>query len=821
MLRNYIKVAFRNLWRHRIFSAINIFGLAIGIAACLLIMLYVDFELSYDNFHEKADRIYRVKHESFKDGKLVEASASTFPAVGPDIKAAFPEVEDATSIYAFECIVSAADTDRQKASFKEKGVYFVDSSFLKVFTFPLLKGSLKAMNALNSVIITEQTARKYFGEEDPIGKSIQLENHNQGLLLTATVRGVCVDIPANSHLQFNFLVSTFRGGGPWLHPNLHTYLLLSPEASVRALEEKLPALVEKHTGQQQNRLISKLSLSLQPLKSIHLYSDLKREISRNGDAKMIWILALSALLILVIAYINYINLSIAKSMERAKEVGIRKVLGSERLQLVKQFFLEAMLSKIISIALAVLIVAESLEWFKRLSGISHSFAHFNSPWYWLGFLGVFIAGAALSGLYPALVMSSFQPLKVLKGQASRSNKGLTLRKALIVFQFAISILLMIGAFTVYRQVTYMRTKDLGIDMSNTLVVAAPEYRRESQQDEMMFYQKITTFKNEVTRFAGVSSLTFTSGIPGTDLNWSRPYKRKNYEEASKDETLYATMSVDPDFVEQLKVSVVEGEKFSMESAMSLYRKTQRIPVMINEAAVEAMGFDNAKAAIGQIITDKNGMGKVFEYEIIGVTRNFHQSSLKTAYTPIVFRPEDGSGMAYFVVKVAPERISEVIMSTENAYKTLFPGTPYHHFFLDDFFDQQYIAEQQFGKVFGLFTAFAIFVACMGLLGLMLLTTAQRSKEIAIRKVIGAPNVSLFVLLSKDFSKLILIATFISLPLGWWGINQWLENYAFHIDADASLLLIPACVVFIVALLSISFMILRAANTNPIKAIRYD
>ena len=819
MLRNFLKIAFRNLWRNKAFAAINIFGLAVGMASCLLIVLYVGFELSYDNFHEQQDRIYRIKHETFKEGTLVEAKAQTFPAVGPALERDFPEVAESTRFYALECDAAATDGAGQQTALKENKVYFVDEAFLNVFSFPLLQGAVADMQEPNAALITQSTARKYFGDENPVGKSIKLENHNQGLLLNATVRGVCQDIPANSHLQFDFLVSAVRGEGSWHYADHHTYVVLQPGAKAEALEAKLPAFINKYTGKQPEERVSQVSLSLQPLQSIHLYSDLKGELSRNGDGTLVWILAFSAFLILLIAYVNYINLSTAKSVERAKEVGVRKVLGSERLHLMKQFFLEALLYKLLSVIVAMLLLFLSFDWFKQISGVTPALDSFNHWGYWLAFLGIFVMGAAGAGFYPALLMSSFKPVQALKGQALKGGSGMGFRKALVVFQFAVSMLLMIGAFTVYKQVNYMRNKDLGMDMTQTLVVAAPEYRRESQEEEALFYQKISLFKEEVSQYVGVSSLTFTSGIPGAEINWVRPYRRKSGDAAAKEESLYATMSVGPEFVDQLEVKVVEGEAFSMEKALSLYQSTSRIPIMLNEAAVAAMGFENSKAAIGQIITDKNGMGRVFEYEIMGILQNFHQSSLKTAYEPLVFRLEDGSGMKYFVIKISGDRSSEVISQLEKTYNTLFPATAYQYFFLDEFFNQQYLAEQQFGLVFGIFTGLAIFVACLGLLGLMLLATTQRAKEIAIRKVIGASPASLFVLLTKDFSRLILIAMLISLPLAWWGIREWLQHYAFHIDIDPYLFLIPALMVVAVALLFVSLLIVKTSRAKPVGALR--
>lgn len=817
MLGNYLTIAWRNLLKNKLFSFINISGLAIGLAACLLILQYVGFELGYDDFHFQANDIYRLETEQYQEGELTQKRGTGIIEIGKELKATFPQIQQVARVAPWKGVVATRNTDGAPIAFNEDNVFFVDASFLHIFSFPLLSGSPHVLDEPYSVVITESTARKYFGKQNPIGKEITIENHNQGHKLLGVVRGVCKDVPLQSHLQFNVLVSRStpgQGGGP-LTWDAYTYLLLSPGANYRDLQHELSGFIKRHMGSDafHNNYI------LQPLHAIHLYSDLVEDIGRPGDGQLVWFLLCIALLILVIAYINYINLSTAKAIERAKEVGLRKVMGSMRLHLMKQFFLESLLLNLLGLIFALTIVQVALPPFKAFVGVELPFIRWQAYWFLPALFLFTLAGALLSGFYPALTLSAYQPMQVLKGQLYRKGKGLTLRKALVVFQFASSLVLIIGTYTVYRQVTYMQSKDLGINMEQTLIIAAPQSRRDSQEEEKMFLQKLANFQTRVRSYAGINSFTASSTIPGKPVGWyNRIFRRPD---APDEEAVhYNTLAIGPEFTDQFAIKLIAGEKFSMQDNGNSH-KNDITPIMVNQAALTSLGFATPEQAIGQHIYSRNGMGRNFKLQIIAVIQNFHNLSLKEKHEPMIFYNQDGSSIEYFAAKVSPGDIRQTIGQIEATFKGTFPGSPFEYFFLDEFFNRQYGQDEQFERVFSFFSSLAAFVACMGLFGLSLLTTRQRTKEIGVRKVLGASVYNIVSLLTGDFIRLILLANIIAWPLAYWGITTWLQNYAFRIDINIWLFIIPALLILLIALLTVSVQTIKASRANPVKALKYE
>lgn len=816
MLRNYFIIAWRNLLRHKVFSFINISGLSVAIAACLLILQYILFEFSYDKFHIGADRIYRVKHERYQDGALAERSARSFSAIADAMKNDFPEVHDATTCFPLECIVSAAESENITRSYKMPRVLFASASFLKIFTFPIVKGR-DALDEPNSLILTASTAKRFFGNEDPIGKKLRVVNFNQGTDIDGFVKGVCSDIPANSHLQFDMLVSTNPKDVSWTYADNYTYVELNNNTNAERLESKLPAFLSKYTADLTGS--NKVKMGLQPLTQIHLYSDLTGEPTVSGTGKLVWFMVLIAILILMIAYINYINLSTVKAMERAREVGLRKVFGSERLTLMKQFFFESLLLNFVGIIIAIIIALFCHELFNQLAGVDIPMGFWTSYWFWLAFLVLLIGGALVSGIYPAYLLSGYQPIQVLKGKLPLTGAGISIRKILVIFQFAVSIALIIGTYAISRQVNYMRETNLGLNIDQTVIIDAPANKLESQGGQN-FYQRINTFRASLLQSPNIKSVTAASSMPGLDILWNRPYQRRDDVSANKG-NMYATFSIGPEFINQFDIKVIAGQQFSITPDRITDSAKTTIPIMINESAVKAFGYESAKDAVGKILIDKNGFGVTFEYEIVGVLQNFHQKSLKESFTPIVFRLEDGSSIEYYAAKVSAGNIEKTIAFIEKSYKELFPASPFQYAFLDEFFDRQYRTDVRFGKIFGLFSGFAIFVACLGLLGLSLFTSMQRTKEIGVRITLGASAIGIFVLLVKDFMKLILIACCIAWPLAWWGLYQWLQHYPFRIGISPLLFFIPTFIVLFIALLTVAFHTWKAGNLNPIKALKYE
>jgi putative ABC transport system permease protein len=824
MFRNYLKISWRILARQRVFSAINILGLAIGMVACLLIVQYISFEVSFDDFHKNADSIYRIKHENVSEGNLIENLPKTYSAVGPALKAEIPGIEEQTRISKLEGQVSAPQLGNDLVAFNERHLLVVEPSFLRLFSFPLVEGTTSALNHPNSVVITQSIAKKYFSNQDAIGKTVRIQQQISGTNIIATVTGICKDVPANSHLQFDFLVSEDLHAGDWLYADSYTYLLLSPKTRYEAFQGLLAAFIKKHSTKN-NGLnnssftlgksnLSNIKLTLQPLRNIHLYSNLTDEISDGGYGNMVCCLGVIAALIMVIAYINYINLSTAKVMERAREVGIRKVLGTRRLQLVIQFLFESLLLNMISVIVAVIAAVLLMPWFSALCGVKMQFTLWKDDAFLLGFVGCLLLGIVLSAFYPALILSNYKPVQILKGKFQTATQSIMLRKSLVVFQFVATIVFMIGTLVVYSQVNFMKTADKGMDMKQTVVLIAPQNVRNNDADAKNFMHKDSVFQTEILRNPHVQSVTSSSNIPGEVNNYVMAYTRP--ETSAKEKSIrLPTLEIGSRFLEQFKVKVIAGNNFStaVESNGSM--------MMLNEAAVISLGFKSSQDAVGKTIQTKNGRGRVFTNVIVGVIKNFHQTSLKDGFTPTVFRLIDPSSVTHYELKLNTANMPATIAQINKTYKAVFTDAAFDYFFLDEFFDQQYKSEQHFGKVFSLFSGLAILVACLGLFGLTLITINQRIREIGIRKILGASISNILLMISKDIVRLLLIANVIAIPLAFWGCYKWLQNYTFRIDFKVWFFIVPIISVFVIALVTISFQALKAAVANPVKSLKTE
>jgi len=826
MIKIHFKIAWRILMRQKTFSLVNILGLAIGMAACLLIVQYISFERSYDNFHANANNIYRIKHQNYSQGNLIENLPRTYSAVGPALKAQFPEVQQMTRVVKMEGLVTARQPNGTLVAFNEKNIYGADPSFLHLFSFPMKEGSSDALQNPNTVVVTEGAAKKCFPKQDALGKTINLQEQNSGTNITATVTGVCKNVPENSQLQFDFVFSGDQKAGNWSYPDSYTYIQLSPNTEPTVFETKLAAFLKSNIGAlsktnnnnsptQGKSNLSNILLTLQPFRAIHLYSNLTDEISPGGNGHMVWYLGLIAALILIIAYVNYLNLTTAKVIERAKEVGIRKVLGSQRGQLIKQFIFESLLLNIISLATALFMVVLAMPWFSKLCGVTLTFIVWKDVAFLAAFTGVLVLGILLSAIYPALVLSNYKPVQVLKGKFMNSTQNITLRKALVVFQFAATITFMIGTLVVYRQVNFMKNQNKGMDMKQILVVAAPQNVRATDQDVMKYRAKDSTFKTEITRNPQVQSVTASSSIPGQIIDYVMAYT-SHAQTAGEKSLRLSTFEIGSNFIDQFKIRVIAGDTFT---ADSWNRKTPSM--MLNEAAVTSLGFKNAQDAIGKLVETKNGRGRVFENEIVGVIQNFHQTSLKDDFTPIVFRLSDPGSISHYELKLKSSNMPQAIAQVEKTYKSIYPESAFQYFFLDDFFNQQYTAEQHFGQVFTVFSGFAVFVACLGLFGLTLTTITQRIKEIGIRKVLGASVSNILVLIAKDFIGLMIIAAMVAFPVAYWGSNQWLQGYKFRIHFNAWYFIVPIVMAILLAAITISYQSIRAALANPVKSLKTE
>ena len=804
MIKNYIKIAWRNIIRNKTFSAINIVGLSLGIAACILILQYVAFELSFDNFHKDKDQIYRVRQDRYNEGKLsTQWAAGTF-AVGNSFKDAFSEVQDYVKLIRYRPTMMEYG-DR---SIKVEKVYMAGSSFFNIFSYPLLSGDARtALTEPNTVVLSESVAKKFFGSENPVGKTI-LRNKKSAYKVT----GVFKDMPANTHLKADILISyaTFlseaKDSQPetaWQWDGCLTYLKLRPNTDIAKLEAKFPALVDKLAGADHKTYKTGAVYLLQPLTDIHLYSHYMMEAETNGDGSTVYLLLGIAFFIVVIAWVNYINLATARAINRAREVGVRKAVGSQRSQLIGQFMTESVLLNGFAVILALVLVAVSLPKFNEISGQTLSFQLLASRMFWLPLITLFVIGAFFSGLYPAFVLSGFKPVVVLKGKVSTSARGILLRKSLVVFQFAASLFLLVGTLTVFQQIRFMRQQSLGINIDQTLVINPPIIA-----DDSTYMRQMSAFKDELLRQSGIKSITASTVVPGEASDWNAGGIRLKGTDESQGKQ-YRIIGVDYDFLKTYDLKLIAGRNFSKEFG------SDPKAVVFNKMAVKQLGFSNPQEAVGKEI---DFWGETFT--IVGVTDNFHQQSLKDAYEPLIIRLiPDIRG--YFSVKLTSGSATASVATIQSEWNRFFPGNPFEYTFLDERFNDQYKADQRFGQVFGVFTGLAILVACLGLFGLASFTTAQRTKEIGIRKVLGSSVYSIVEMLYREFAILILISFVIAAPLAWFATSQWLNGYAFRTGIQWWLFAAPFLLVLVIALLTVSFQSIKAALMNPIQSLKSE
>ena len=790
--------------RNKAFSIINIVGLALGVAACILILQYVAFELSYDNFHKNANQIYRVKQDRYNDGKLSTEWAAGAFAVGNSFKDAFSEVEDYVKLRRR----GVAIMDYGDKNIKVEKVYLASRSFFSIFSYPLLEGDSKsALVEPNTIVLSKSVADRIFGKETAIGKTIQI-NKSRAFKIT----GIYADMPANTHLKADILISyaTFlndvKPDNPelaWQWDGCLTYLKLRAGTDVPTLEAKFPALVDKLAGEEHKKYKSAAVYLLQPLKDIHLYSHYMMEAEPNGHGKTVYLLLGIAFFIVVIAWVNYINLATARAINRAKEVGVRKAVGSLRSQLIGQFMTESVLLNGLAVVLALIFVTLALPKFNEISGQQLSFALLGSKLFWLPLAGLFVVGAFFSGLYPAFVLSGFKPVAVLKGKVLATRQGIVLRKSLVVFQFAASLFLLVGTLAVFQQIRFMREQSLGINIDQTLIINPPIIATDST-----FMRQMVAFKDELLRNSGIKSIAASTVVPGQPSDWNAGGIRLKGMDDSKGKQ-YRVIGVDYDFINAYDLKLVAGRNFSKEFG------ADPKAVVFNKMAIKQLGFNIPEEAIGKEI---DFWGQILT--IVGVTENFHQQSLKDAYEPLILRLiPDLRG--FFSVKLTPGTADKSIATIRSEWARFFPGNPFEYTFLDDRFNEQYQADQRFGQVFGIFTGLAILVACLGLFGLASFTTAQRTKEIGIRKVLGSSVFAIVEMLYREFAILVLISFVIAAPIAWYAVSQWLTSYAFRTDIQWWLFVAPFVLVLLIAFLTVSFQSIKAALTNPVKSLRSE
>jgi putative ABC transport system permease protein len=815
MVQNYITIAIRNLKKHRFYSFINVSGLAMGIAACLIIVLYVANELSYDKHHQNGDRIYRVNAE-IKFGSNHYKQTVTPAPLAETLLNEFPEVE---AVARFRT-QGTWPVKRDKDIFRESGITYADNSIFKVFTIPLLHGnSDKALTEPNTIVISKKIALKYFPGEDPLGKTLTFfENW------TTHVSGVMEDMPVNSHFHFDILLAMpgldESKNTNWLSNNFHTYVLLEKSADARAFEAKLPEIVKTHVGPQAAEVLGgDFSLDkfladgniyrhwLTGLHDIHLSSDLQIEIEPNGDITYVYLFSAVAFFILGIACINFMNLSTARSSNRAKEVGIRKVLGSLRSHLVRQFLVESIMLSLGAVVLAVILSNLLLPTFNLLASKQLELP-FNNPWFYLVILALGIILGILAGMYPSFFLSAFRPSEVLKGKLALGMKSGVIRSGLVVFQFSISIFLIIATLVVHRQLDFIQHKKIGFNKDQVIVI----------QNAYSLKNQLQSFKEEVLKDPKIINGTISGYLPVSGFNRSdNSHWPEGKLPTSENMVGIQTWEVDYDYVRTLGMKIVDGRDFSPDFP------SDSSAIILNQAAVKAFGFTDP---IGKKITtfhntDDNSIDKsaTISFTVIGVVEDFHYESLRQNITPLYLHLATNRGNISF--RFEARNTGDVIKRIEQTWKLLAPGQPFEYSFLNDEFGRMYASEERLGTIFAIFAFLAIMIACLGVFGLSSFTAEQRTKEIGIRKVLGASVASIVILLSKEFGKLIAIAFILAAPFAWIAIDWWLKNYTYKVQVGIGMYVLAGALAVVTTWLTMGYQSIKAANSNPVKSLRSE
>ena len=817
MFRNHFLIALRNFRKKKAFTGINIFGLTIGMTVALLILIYARYEMSYDQFHTASDRIYRVSVDLMDDGQFQVADAQCYPGAGKMAIEEFPEIED----FAMARHVGRILLQKDQNAYNEDRMYFANPGWLKVFDWEMVYGDPEtALSKPDQVVLTESAAAKYFGTDvNPVGEMIELIPG--GGKVSIMVTGVVKDVPENAHLHFDVLVSWETGKKymgweyeEWNQNNEFLYLL-----GKEPLDEGFEARFNESFFKKADYDEGEEYLRVYPLTDIHLKSDRTYEAETNGSQATVNILLMVSVFILAIAWVNYVNLATARAMERGKEVGVRKVLGSSRKALVWQFLMEAVLINLLSLILTITSIQGVLPLFNQIAGTALVFDLFTDAQL-LGQLGaLFVVGTFASGFYPSMVLSGYKPLAVLTGKLKTSSKGLLLRKGLVVFQFAATMFLLVGTVTVYRQVNYMRQQDLGVNLEQTVVINSPILAGEGEQ----FNQMRTTFKNEAQRLSQVEAVTFSGtifGNPITDMSSTNGLKSISTERG--DGTTFYFYQIDQDFVPTFDLEVLAGRNFEKNSERTNEKGTWFYSILINESARKQFGFATNEEAAGE----KVQWGKD-QYSIVGVIADHNHNSLKSKVFPMFYLLDgDGGNSDFYSVKIkSGEGIGEsykaTLASIEDIYRSVYPNSDFDYYFLDERFNEQYQADQQFGMVFSTFSGLSVLISILGLFGLGWYEIQQRIKETGIRKVLGASVSGIIRLLANHFLKLILVSVIIAVPLAYFGMDQWLNGYAYRIGLSWVLFVVPAVAILFIALATIIGQTLKVARKNPVDSLRYE
>ena len=812
MLKNYFKIAFRNLVRNKVFSFINIFGLSVGLATCMLIMLYIFSEVGYDTHNKDAGRIYRIAYEPDKKINAKEkAWAATSAPIAGGLRSDIPEVEQSARLLKFpflDKMLLKYEHEKQTKQFYETNGYYVDSTFFQLFTYDFKYGNAQtSLNDPNSIVISEEVADKMFGKENPVGKTIDVGIPYGNFKYI--VKGVFKDANIKSHIPAHFFLSMRNGDiGTWVDRQtdwatnniFHTYVKLKDGADAKAFEKKLKPFIERRGGADLKALGVSRELFIQPLRDIYLRSDLQDEIAPNGNIKFLYILGSIALFVLIIACINFMNLSTARSGKRAKEVGVRKVMGAEKRSLVYQFLGESVMISLFALFLALLLASLVLPIFNDLT--QKNLKLFDKPQMWLWIATLTLFTGVLSGLYPAYYLSSFKPITVLKGKLLNNFSAVTIRKGLVVFQFTISICLVLGALVIVSQLNYLNTQHLGFNKDQQIILPLQD------QNAMKNY---SVLKNELLKNADIKNVTSGSTYPGIPNVEDMLYYADGKTISDQVDVHLAT--VENDYFSTLGFTILAGRGFSKEFT------ADSNSIVLNETALKELGYD-IKTAVGKKIkTDFHGVQSTMY--IVGVVKNFNFESLYNTIKAFGFTTSTGNKYSYVITNVRSTNYASLVKEIEITWNKINPGIPFVYSFLDNDFQKNYEKDQRASVIVSYFTFIAILIACLGLFGLSAFSAEQRTREIGIRKVLGASVINVTTLLAKDFIKLVLIAIVIASPLAWYIMNKWLQDFAYKIQISWWMFALAGLVAIFISLLTVSFQAIKAAISNPVKSLRTE
>ncbi len=793
---NSLRIAVRRLTREKLYSFLNIFGLAIGVASVLLIALFVQDEFSYDRFHKNLDRIYRVNCGMRGDGQPTNANGQI--AAGPALARVYPQIETYVRFRKFGWNESRVVSYKERR-FYEKRFVLADSTVFRVFSFRFIQGDpATALNAPRSVVLTESMAAKYFGSEPPLGKEISVDMNNDGTFVDFAVTGIVADVPAQSSIRFDFLgsfSSQTDSFSAWSLETIFTFVLLREKADPSEIAATLPGFITRQRGRE-----SSVSLHLQPLRDVRLHSPYSGQMEQPGDITTVAIFSTVAIFILLIACINFINLSTARSMRRAREVGMRKVLGAYRRQLMRQFVSESTLVTVLSVALGVVLADMMLP---TLNAIADKQLTISSMWS-VGGAAFLVALSVVTGIgssvYPAYLLSSFSPLAVMRQGSSGRGGGAFLRKALVVLQFTISVALLIGTAIAYQQLNLIRTKNLGFDRDQVLVLPLNDEIRRKEE----------VIRNEVTQYPGVVSMSLSEQVPGRAGNGSG-YIMEGMEERDGSYRLF----IDREFLKTYRIELAAGRDFSADRP-----RDSEDAFLVNEYFVRARGMKSASEALGKTLSVFHA-GKEKKGTIIGVVKDFHIMSLHNNIQELFLTIMPADKMNFVSVRIGGGDLNNTLSFLRSVWAREAPAYPFDYYFVDDDFDRIHRADQQTGQVFAVFAGLALLAACLGLFGLASYAAEQRTKEVGIRKVLGASIPGVISLLAREFTIMVAAAVLLSWPIAYFTMNQWLEEFAYRTEISWWVFLLAGGLALVIALLTVSIQALRAARANPVEALRYE